>query len=124
MTETAVARIDQLESWLANFTEFEKSAPGRSLPWLHRLREDAFARFCQTGFPTTKDEDWRFTNVTAISQASFHPARETGQRISAAELRPPVHALMPSALSRQRSTSRMSAGLMTPASGPRERRDL
>jgi Fe-S cluster assembly protein SufD len=52
------------------------------------LREDAFARFCQAGFPTTRDEDWRFTNVSAISQGSFHAARKTDQRIAAADLRP------------------------------------
>ena len=72
--ETAVARVEQLESWLQNFTEFEKGAAGRSLPWLHRLREDAFARFCETGFPTTRDEDWRFTNVAAIARTAFRPA--------------------------------------------------
>ena len=80
MTQTAPARVDRLESWLANFTEFEKSAPGRTLPWLQRLREDAFARFCERGFPTTRDEDWRFTNVAAI-------ARTTWQRAKAARLR-------------------------------------
>ncbi len=69
---TAVA---QLESWLENFTEAERSAPGRALPWLKKLREDAFARFCEAGFPTTKDEDWRFTNVSAIARTQFRSAR-------------------------------------------------
>ncbi|MGA7885032.1 MAG: Fe-S cluster assembly protein SufD [Acidobacteriaceae bacterium] len=68
---TAVA---QVESWLDNFSEAERSAPGRSLPWLKKLREDAFARFCEAGFPTTKDEDWRFTNVSAIARTQFRPA--------------------------------------------------
>jgi Fe-S cluster assembly protein SufD len=69
--------IEQLESWLENYTSFAKSAPGRNLPWLRKLREDAFARFCETGFPGTKDEDWRFTNVSAIARTSFHPAGVT-----------------------------------------------
>jgi len=73
-TSVAVANID---SWLENFTEFEKKAAGRTLPWLHRLREDAFARFCEVGFPTTKDEDWRFTNVSGIARTVFHPAATT-----------------------------------------------
>jgi Fe-S cluster assembly protein SufD len=67
----AVANID---AWLENFTEAEKRAVGRSLPWLHRLREDAFARFCEVGFPTTKDEDWRFTNVARIARTAFRAA--------------------------------------------------
>ncbi len=44
--------------------------------WLRALRERAFARFCETGFPTTKHEDWRFTNVHAIAQTPFQLARE------------------------------------------------
>ena len=77
MRETAVAVTEQLQGWLENFTEFEKDAPGKRLAWLKRLREDAFARFCETGFPTTKDEDWRFTNVAAIARTVFRPAGAT-----------------------------------------------
>ena len=73
---TAVA-VANIESWLENFTEFEKKAAGRTLPWLHRLREDAFARFCEVGFPTTRDEDWRFTNVSAIAKTTFRAASVT-----------------------------------------------
>jgi Fe-S cluster assembly protein SufD len=69
-----VAAVEQLENWLENFTEFTKTAPGHKLPWLRQLREDAFARFCETGFPTTRDEDWRFTNVSAIARTQFRPA--------------------------------------------------
>jgi len=75
--ETAVAVTEQLQGWLENFTEFEKDAPGKRLAWLKRLREDAFARFCETGFPTTRDEDWRFTNVAAIARTVFRPAGAT-----------------------------------------------
>ena len=42
--------------------------------WLRSLRQEAFARFAETGFPTTHDEDWRFTNVSAIANAQFEPA--------------------------------------------------
>jgi Fe-S cluster assembly protein SufD len=76
--ETAVATVADtntgLESWLENFTEFTKTVAGQKLPWLRRLREDAFERFCETGFPTTRDEDWRFTNVSAIARTSFRAA--------------------------------------------------
>ncbi len=78
MREMAVASVEQLENWLENFTEFEKRAAGQKLPWLRRLREEAFARFCETGFPTTRDEDWRFTNVAAIARTQFRPASAAG----------------------------------------------
>src|SRR5260370_12162120 len=63
----------QLESYLESFSEFEKLAAGHGLPWLRKLRRDAFARFCEVGFPTTHDEDWRFTNVSALIDAAFPP---------------------------------------------------
>src|SRR5712692_2965788 len=67
--------ITELETYLESFSEFEKRAAGRNLPWLRSLREDAFARFCQVGFPTPHDEDWRFTNVSAIARTPFQLAQ-------------------------------------------------
>jgi Fe-S cluster assembly protein SufD len=72
----------QLESYLESFSEFEKLAAGHGLPWLRKLRRDAFARFCEVGFPTTHDEDWRFTNVSAIVQTPFRLARNGRARLS------------------------------------------
>lgn len=80
-----IAVTEQLENYLESFTEFSKQAVGHSLPWLRTLREDAFTRFCETGFPTTHDEDWRFTNVSAIAQAPFRLDRNQAA-LSQAEL--------------------------------------
>ncbi len=73
-----ITTIPQLETYLDAFSAFEKTAPGRDLGWLRKLREDAFERFCEVGFPTTHDEDWRFTNVSAIAKTSFRLASTTG----------------------------------------------
>jgi Fe-S cluster assembly protein SufD len=71
MPNAAITAVPHLETYLDAFSEFQQRAAGRDLPWLRRLREDAFARFCEVGFPTTHDEDWRFTNVSAIAKTSF-----------------------------------------------------
>ena len=83
-----ITATQQLESYLESFTEFEKLAAGDDLPWLRELRRDAFARFCKVGFPTTHDEDWRFTNVSAIAQTSFRLARSGRTQLSQKELEP------------------------------------
>jgi Fe-S cluster assembly protein SufD len=83
-----ITPAQQLESYLESFIEFEKLAAGRELPWLRKLRRDAFARFCEVGFPTTHDEDWRFTNVTAIAQTPFRLMRNGRARLSQQELEP------------------------------------
>jgi Fe-S cluster assembly protein SufD len=45
--------------------------------WIGRLRENAMARFDELGFPTTKDEEWKYTNVAAIAKTDFTPWLET-----------------------------------------------
>jgi len=71
-----IAATEQLGTYLESFTEFQKRAAGRDLPWLQNLRESAFARFCEVGLPTTHDEDWRFTNVSPIAKISFELSRD------------------------------------------------
>jgi Fe-S cluster assembly protein SufD len=83
-----ITATQQLESYLENFSEFEKLAAGHALPWLRNLRQDAFARFCEVGFPTTHDEDWRFTNVSAIAQTAFRLTCNRPVRLSQQELDP------------------------------------
>jgi Fe-S cluster assembly protein SufD len=49
----------------------------QSLPqasWVNRLRENAMARFEEAGFPTTKDEEWKYTNVAPIIKNGFNPS--------------------------------------------------
>ena len=43
--------------------------------WLRKQRQEAFDRFTETGFPTTHDEDWRFTNVAAVASTQFNSAQ-------------------------------------------------
>jgi Fe-S cluster assembly protein SufD len=66
ITTTAIS-----ESYIESFERLEKQ---QSPAWLQSLRQQGFDRFSETGFPTTHDEDWRFTSVAAISRAEFEPA--------------------------------------------------
>src|SRR5690348_17405538 len=72
----------ELGSYLEAFTDFSKRAPGQDQGWLRKLRENAFARFCEAGFPTTHDEDWRFTNVSAIARTPFELPAESVVSVS------------------------------------------
>jgi Fe-S cluster assembly protein SufD len=56
------------------FGEFAARAVEGEPAWVARLREGAFARFEELGFPTTDDEDWKYTNVAAVARAEFMPA--------------------------------------------------
>ena len=74
----------QLTNYLENFAAFATHAPGRDLPWLKALREDAFARFCEVGIPTQREEDWRFTNMSTVAQTAFRLPDGRGAKLSPA----------------------------------------
>ena len=61
------AVAEQTGAWLEHFTN---QAPAAE-PWIQALRDRAFARFAELGFPTTHDEEWRFTNVAPIARTKF-----------------------------------------------------
>ena len=55
-------------------SEYEQAAAtrGRHEPaWLARTRQQALDRFLSLGFPTTRDEEWRFTSVTPLAKVPF-----------------------------------------------------
>jgi Fe-S cluster assembly protein SufD len=62
------------EKYLEVFDQFNNRAAAVQPRWLESLRQDAFARFAETGFPTTHDEDWRFTNVSPVASTPFELA--------------------------------------------------
>ncbi|MEP6845055.1 MAG: Fe-S cluster assembly protein SufD [Panacibacter sp.] len=43
---------------------------------LHELREQAFEQFKKTGFPTTKVEDWKYTNLAPFLKQEFVTEQE------------------------------------------------
>ena len=61
------------EHFLAEYRAFAGNGGGstRFPAWLKPLRERAIARFAEVGFPTTHQEEWRFTSVQAIAETPF-----------------------------------------------------
>jgi Fe-S cluster assembly protein SufD len=65
MTQVA----EKLQPWRATIDQRPHGGPR----WLQDLRDRAAARFTALGFPTVRDEEWRFTNVAPIAAAEFKP---------------------------------------------------
>jgi len=64
-----------VDTYLSTFAELEQAAASRGPTWVHGIRTQAIARFAELGFPSTRLEDWRYTNVTPITKVRFLPAR-------------------------------------------------
>ncbi|MBZ5499205.1 MAG: Fe-S cluster assembly protein SufD [Acidobacteriia bacterium] len=76
----------ELNAYLSDFARFEKAAAGKSYPWLVAIRKEAAGCFAESGFPTTRDEEWRHTNVAEIAGASFKLSRPGTNGITAGKL--------------------------------------
>jgi Fe-S cluster assembly protein SufD len=48
--------------------------PGGQLPWLQALRDKAEQRFAAGGFPSPREEEWKYTNIAPIEKKRFKPA--------------------------------------------------
>src|SRR5690348_15074128 len=56
----------------SQFTEqFKGFIKNESDTKLRRLREEAYALFRDSGFPTVKNEDWKYTNVAPIAKEEW-----------------------------------------------------
>ena len=61
------------EQYLAAFEQSRSNRNAEDPGWLNELREAGITSFEALGFPTTKNEEWKYTNVEPIwSQQFFH----------------------------------------------------
>ena len=63
---------ESLDHFHQAFEQLAKTLPGAELPWLRAARRSAFEQFDALGFPTTRHEDWKYTNVSAIGKRPWH----------------------------------------------------
>lgn len=59
------------------FQAISDTLPGQSIAWLKTLREQAVQQFSEQGFPSIREEEWRYTNVSAIEKKLFLPVVST-----------------------------------------------
>ena len=70
-----VTQIAKEKNTYLDAFQTQRERRGAASPaWVERLRENAFDRFEKLGFPTTDEEDWKYTNVAPIAKANFEPA--------------------------------------------------
>ena len=83
----AARRIEPSPAWQEQFSLFKNALNGQNRGPFSQMREDAFARFSEVGFPSTKSEEWKYTNLASLAAAPFVPRpRDTAHKFSAVEL--------------------------------------
>ena len=65
---------DQNSKWYqSRFESFEQDLNGEKTTSVHAIRRNAMNRFIELGFPTARQEEWRFTNILPITKIEFQP---------------------------------------------------
>ncbi len=67
MAQAAKEKADHFSAYKA----LAKALAGQDPAWLVNLREKAAAHFEALDFPTTHDEEWKYTNVSAVLKTPF-----------------------------------------------------
>ena len=58
-----------------------------TVPWLELVRSSAMDRFEQLGFPSVREEDWKYTNLAALAKESFVPATVSTESVGCKSVR-------------------------------------
>ena len=61
--------------YLSSFTHLENALNEHAPAWVPKLRRRAIESFAELGFPSTHDEEWKYTNVAPLVSVPFAPAR-------------------------------------------------
>src|SRR5215470_4507824 len=59
------------ELYLSAFRQHQNNGASKNPAWLRQLRDAAIASFAELGFPTTHDEDWKYTSLDRITSVAF-----------------------------------------------------
>jgi len=61
-------------SYQLAFRGLQERQQDERVGWLQRLRANAMEQFAELGFPSVKDEEWKYTNVAPLAAIDFKPA--------------------------------------------------
>jgi Fe-S cluster assembly protein SufD len=69
--------------------------PGSGIPWMQRLRDRAAARLTEHGFPTTRWEDWKYTDTQPLQKRAFNPVVKDANAVAEQVIEPYQQAIEP-----------------------------
>lgn len=79
---------EDLAGYRLEFERFTREHADRRPEWISRMRTAAFDRFVELGFPTTRIEEWKYTNVAPIAKTPFRRAAQAWSTLSVESIEP------------------------------------
>src|SRR3989339_388584 len=71
--------LDIKKLFLSHFADFENSLNGGKAKPVHELRRSAISKFSELQFPTTRDEEWKYTNISPLLKHDFVPVQKSAE---------------------------------------------
>jgi len=75
-----ISQSEKHETLLNRLQEFQRRTKGEFPSWVVDLQKQSFERAAKLGFPTLKDEEWKYTNIQPIVERVYHFPPETKLR--------------------------------------------
>ncbi len=69
-----MANQQSLNAYAAAYPAYAAHLPGQTVDWLQNFRQAGLQAFSERGFPTVREEEWRYTNLAALNKTLYPPA--------------------------------------------------
>jgi Fe-S cluster assembly protein SufD len=73
---------ETVEHYVSRFAEVAAANSASSPQWLNNIRKNAIDQFAAMGFPSGRDEKWRFTNFSSLARKKFAVPNGQGASVS------------------------------------------
>lgn len=73
MSDKIKMKHDPKAQFIAGFSAFEAGLNGERARPIQDMRKQAIAKFAELEFPTTRQEDWKYTNISPLLKHTFKP---------------------------------------------------
>lgn len=87
----------QIDHYQNEFSSVWENLPGYKVSWLDRLRLNAINQFTESGFPKPRAEDWKYTDLSALTSRPYEMHRTHSSTVEWKEVKdliPEVDAAM------------------------------
>lgn len=77
-------KTDTETPFIVTAQEFQSKNSGNTPSWVTQIRSNGVSRLKELGLPTTKDEEWKYTNISFLNQHRFQSS--SGLKIAELEV--------------------------------------
>jgi len=70
---TSMTEQTSTQPYIDQFQAVRATLPGQGLPWLAEMRAAGLDRFVKAGFPTSRQEAWKYTSLRPLEKLAFTP---------------------------------------------------